>query len=130
MDAVSRLIPKEARPGSERAFRSSAKPGVIDSVTAIVARVAQKLWPVKTDWALRHKTGASDRMCRYWLENKYSLSSDALACLLRSDEGFQFLEAIMGDATPLWWIDFKRSVKRAELRRQQEELAKAIEETG
>lgn len=91
-------------------------------------RVAQALWPTKPDVALASKTGASDRMCRYWLENKYSLSSDALASLLRSDEGFHILEAIIGESKPTWWRDFKRSVKRAELRRQQKAIQLALDE--
>lgn len=67
-------------------------------------------------------------MCRYWLKEKYKLSADDLAALLRSDEGFEYLNAIMGDAKPVWWRSFRRGVRRAELRRQQIALQKAIEE--
>lgn len=91
-------------------------------------RVARSLWPTKTDAALSAKTGSSDRLCRYWLANKYNLSADDLAALLRTDEGFQILEAIIGEAKPVWWQSFKRGVRRSELRRQQAALAKAIEE--
>lgn len=91
-------------------------------------RVAQSLWPLKTDMALSHRTGSSDRMCRYWLENRYSLSADHLVALLRSDEGLQILEGVMGNARPMWWRGFKRGVRRAELRRQQKALQEAIEE--
>ncbi len=91
-------------------------------------RVARALWPSKTDMALAHRTGTSDRMCRYWLANKYNLGADDLAALLRSDEGFHVLEAIIGDARPAWWAAFRRNVRRAELRRQQAELARQIEQ--
>lgn len=77
---------------------------------------------------IRLATRASDRMIQYWLENKYSISTDDLANLLRSDAGFAILENIIGDSKPLWWRDFKRSVRRAELRRQQKALQQAIEE--
>lgn len=95
---------------------------------ALVMRAARAVWPSKTDMALMAKTKRSDRTCRYWLENKYSLGADDLVLLLRTDEGIQFLESIMGDAKPLWWRDFKRSVKRAELRRQQRLIQKALDE--
>lgn len=95
---------------------------------SIVMRVARTLWPTKTDLALADKTTASDRMCRYWLSNRYSLSADGLAKLLQSDEGFQFLEAIMGDARPVWWKRVKQSAQRAALRRAQNELQKQIEQ--
>lgn len=56
------------------------------------------------------------------------MSAESLAMLLRTDEGLQILETVMGDARPAWWRAFKRTVRRAELRRQQTMLAKAIEE--
>jgi hypothetical protein len=85
----------------------------------------KQLKPVKE---IRHATRASDRMIQYWIENKYSIATDDLANLLRSDAGFAILENIIGDAKPIWWRDFKRGVKRAELRRQQKALQEAIEE--
>lgn len=76
---------------------------------------------------IRIATRASDRMIQYWLENKYSIGADDLANLLRSDAGFAILENIIGDAKPLWWRDFKRSIKRAEVRRQQKQLQAEID---
>lgn len=77
---------------------------------------------------LEKATRASDRMIQYWIANRYSISANDLASLIRTDAGFTILENIMGDERPVWWRDFKRSVKRAELRRQQKLLAKALEE--
>lgn len=91
-------------------------------------RVAQALWPMKTDHALATKTQRSERLCRYWLEEKYNLSANDLVALLRTDEGFQILEGVMGEAKPVWWLGFKRGVKRAELRRQQKMIQKALDE--
>ncbi len=91
-------------------------------------RVARSLWPLKTDLALAERTGASDRMCRYWLASKYSLSADDICALLRSDDGLQFLEAIMGDAKPVWWQRMKASANRAALRRAQKQLQKQIDQ--
>lgn len=76
---------------------------------------------------IRAATRASDRMIQYWLSNKYSISADALADLLRTDAGFAILENIIGEARPAWWRDFRRSVKRAEVRRQQALLQKEID---
>jgi len=95
---------------------------------SLVMRAVRAVWPTKTDMALMAKTKRSDRTCRYWLENKYSLGADDLVLLLHTDEGIQILEAVMGDAKPVWWRDFKRSVKRAELRRQQKAIQKALDE--
>lgn len=98
------------------------------SATRLVMRAAQALWSTKPDQALAHKTGRSDRLCRYWLEEKYNLSANDLVALLRTDEGFQILEGVMDEAKPVWWLGFKRGVKRAELRRQQKLIQKALDE--
>lgn len=98
------------------------------SATKLVMRVAQALWTSKPDRALAHKTGRSDRLCRYWLEEKYNLSANDLVALLRTNEGFHVLEGVMGEAKPVWWADFKRGVKRAELRRQAKAIQKALDE--
>lgn len=125
MAVVSINAAKKAKLPLERSFQN---PEASQPTNSVVMRVARKLWPTKTDMALAHRTGTSDRMCRYWLAEKYKLSADDLAALLRSDEGFQYLAAIIGDAHPVWWMSFKRAVRRAELRRQQKALQEAIEE--
>jgi AraC-like DNA-binding protein len=66
-------------------------------------------------------------MCRYWLSQRFALSADDLARLLRSDEGMTFLEAAMGDARPAWWADFKLQLERADINRRQRELRRQIE---
>jgi hypothetical protein len=134
MSSVNILRAKDTKLISEETFRTKGKSRV-SATTAAIMDVVRRLWPEKTDWALRAKTGASDRACRYWLENKYNLSSDALAKLLRTNSGFLFLEAIMesrapGEPLPAYWLDFKRGVLRGELRRRQEELAKALDDVG
>jgi len=65
-------------------------------------------------------------MAQYWLAERYELSADHLAALLRSDDGLKFLEAIMGDARPIWWRRFRHQIRlataRADLVRVQREL--------
>lgn len=95
---------------------------------SIVMRVAQRLWPLKTDMALAEKTGTSDRMCRYWLQQRYSLSAGDLVSLLRSEEGLQFLRAIMAGARPVWWRRFERSTRLSALRAAQEQQRREIEQ--
>lgn len=125
MPVVSLTAAKKAKATSERAFQNQE---ASFPTNGLLMRVARSLWPSKTDVSLSVVTGTSDRMCRYWLSNKYNISADDVAALLRGEDGFKFLEAIMGESRPLWWRDFKRATRRSELRRKQAELAKAIEE--
>jgi hypothetical protein len=66
-------------------------------------------------------------MARYWLSQKYDLSADDLVALLRSNEGLKILEAVMGDARPLWWKHFTRRQRRGQLRSELKELQKQLD---
>lgn len=90
--------------------------------------VARALWPSKADIELAARTDASPRMARYWLAERYDLSADHLAALLRSDDGLKFLEAIMGDARPKWWRRYKRQVGIANMRADLERLRIDLEQ--
>lgn len=115
----------DANPGPASPCRDQAKDFPTNS---IVMRVARALWPLKTDMALAAKTGASERMCRYWLAQRYDLSVDDLVALLRGEEGLQFLQAMMAGARPTWWRRFKRTARLSALRAAQEKQRREIEQ--
>jgi hypothetical protein len=97
-------------------------------VSARVMRVVRALWPAKADLELAATTGASERMCRYWLKERYGISLDAVAALLHTEHGLEILEQIMGDERPKWWRRVKRSARLSQLRHQQEQQRRAIEQ--
>jgi hypothetical protein len=86
------------------------------------------LWPTKTAVELACRTGTSQRMCEYILAERYSLSADALAALLRSDAGLAVLEQVMGAAKPAWWKRFKQQQQLGALRSAIERQRLELEE--
>lgn len=96
--------------------------------TSIVMRVAQALWPRKPAAELSARTGSSIRACERWLGGQYNPSLDAYAGLLRSEDGYAFLEGMMGDAKPQWWLDFQHQHQCAALRRQLSQLQSRLKE--
>jgi hypothetical protein len=68
-----------------------------------VMLAARSLWPRKTAAELAGLTGASLRTAERWLAGERTLSMDALAALIRSERGLDFLVALMADAEPTWW---------------------------
>ncbi|WP_248312135.1 hypothetical protein [Bosea sp. BK604] len=56
------------------------------------------------------------------------MSADALAELLRSDAGFEILQAIVGEARPSWWPAFAGEVKAAGIERRLEAIRAEIED--
>jgi hypothetical protein len=91
-------------------------------------RVARDLWPKKTAAELAARTQVSQRTAERWLALRTGMSDENIQALVQCDEGLAFLEAIMGDATPEYWRDFKRSARRSNLRRDIRALQKIKEE--
>lgn len=96
-------------------------------LTDKVMRTAQTLWPRKTAAELSVRTGTGVRACEYWLSRRSAMSAEALAALLRSESGLEILEAIIGDAKPIWWRQFARTIELSRLRKAQDEARRRLE---
>jgi hypothetical protein len=102
--------------GSSRKADKLAKTGTDDSVgnnprgrrlNSHVMRISRDCFPVKTAHHLSEVTGYSVRACERWLSERVVIPADALAALLHSESGRDFLAAVMTDNTPRWWLQLK-----------------------
>jgi hypothetical protein len=73
---------------------------------------SRDIFPVKTAHHLADITGYSLRTAEYWLSEKSVMPADALASLIQSEWGREFLTAVMMENTSRWWILFKAHLKR------------------
>lgn len=88
-----------------------------------VMQKARSFFPVKTAAHLAEITGYSERAVKYWLAGETKIPSDALAALIRSEYGLQFLAIVMGSARPRWWTWLQRlGVVSRVLRRRQADV--------
>lgn len=85
------------------------------------------LWPKKTTAHVAHFTRTSERNVRFWLAGETRMSVEAVAALLRTDEGYLILEAIMGDSKSEWWITTKNAHALRITRRQIAEAQKRLD---
>lgn len=76
-------------------------------LNAAVMQRSRELFPLKTAANLAGITGYSLRSCEYWLSGQAVIPSDALATLLHSPQGRDFLAVVMADNTPRWWLQLK-----------------------
>lgn len=76
-------------------------------LNAAVMRKSRDLFCVKTAMHLSDITGYSVRACENWLSERVVIPSDALALLLHSEWGRDFLAVVMADNTPKWWRRFR-----------------------
>jgi hypothetical protein len=132
MTAMREIPMAEASPGdSRKANQATAtdcgKTRNALRLTASVMQAAQALWPRKTAAELSMRAGTGVRACEYWLSRRTEMSADALAELIRSDAGLEILEAIIGDARPVWWKHFARTIEMSRLRKAQDESRRRLE---
>jgi hypothetical protein len=83
-----------------------------------IVNVLTARWPKKTPAHVSHITGVSERAVQFWLARQTGLSLENVIALLRSDEGYDVLEAVMGDHQPEWWITTKNAHELRMTRRQ------------
>lgn len=76
-------------------------------LNSAVMQKSRAVFPVKTSHYLADITGYSLRSCEYWLSERAVIPADALAALLHSEWGRDFLAAVMTDNTPRWRLQLK-----------------------
>lgn len=112
----------------ESGFRRSGKIRPRNPVVAAVMRVAQRLWPEKTDYNLSVVTKANDRTCRFWLNNNTGMHADHLVALMRKEPA-KFVPAVLGrDAYAALVRDLVEAAKLEELKARQESVRLEIEQ--
>lgn len=78
-------------------------------------RKSRDVFPVKTAHHLADITGYSVRACERWLSERVVIPGDALASLIQSEWGRDFLSAVMTDNTPRWWLQLKAWIGAVDL---------------
>jgi hypothetical protein len=78
-------------------------------------RKSRDVFPVKTAHHLADITGYSVRACERWLSERVVIPGDALASLIQSEWGRDFLSAVMTDNTPRWWLKLKAWIEAVDL---------------
>jgi hypothetical protein len=96
-----------------------------------IAATARRLFPLKTAMQLVEITGYPQRTVEYWLTGNAKIPSDAIAMLLQSEWGVDFLGALIGSAKPSWWrktLSYFAAVDAMSLqRRARRKLQEAID---
>lgn len=103
-------------------------------LTVELMQRSRAVFPVKTALHLADITGYSLRNCEYWLSGKATIPGDALAALLQSEWGREFLAAVMTDNTPRWWMKLKAWMASVDLataeRKQRRKLRELLDDAN
>jgi len=87
----------------------------------------RKTWGFLCDLLFRtSRIEMTERVAKHRLAGTRDYTVEELQALLRSDEGLDFLVAVMGDARPAWWVWMTKVMTLAAVRRRQAEDAQEI----
>jgi hypothetical protein len=120
MPNVVALNAQNTKSADGKSFTGNAKKFPISES---IANVIRRLWPKKTAQHVSFVTGCDERTVKFWLAGETRMSVESVSKLLATDDGFEILAAIMGEAKPQWWVavqmaqELRRS--RSELKRQE-----------
>lgn len=96
-----------------------------------VMAAVRRHYPQATAASLAVLTGQTLRAAERQLAEEREISTEGLVALLRSDLGFEVLEAVMNavpaPSRPAWWRRLSRTASRAELRRQHAAISAKID---
>lgn len=124
MSVVSITTAKKAKNAGEASFATNEDRFAIFKK---IISVINATWPKKTPAHVAHLTGVSERAVQFWLAGTTRMSLDHVAALMRTDAGYEILEAIMGDCKAEWWIvtQSAHSVRKSRkaIKKEQERIA-------
>jgi len=124
MTVVSITTAKKAKLGGEKSFpKKETSFTTLDKIVSVINAV----WPRKTASHVAHFAGVEERTVRFWLAGQTRMSFEAVTALLRTDAGYEILEAVMGDSKVEWWVVTKsaQSVRKSRkaIKKEQERIA-------
>lgn len=132
MGNIVALDAEKTKSGISKDFTRSEKDF---RLTEKIANAIRAAWPRKTTAHVSYLTRTEERTVKFWLAGETRMSVEAVADLLKSDEGYAILQAIMGDSKSKWWLAtvaaqnlraskavLKREEKRHEMLRAQYSL--------
>lgn len=104
--------------------RKKRKPGIIHLA---LVRVFKDLQEEKTWGAIAELLGLKERTAKHRVFATRSFSDEDIAAMLRSEHGFEFLTAMMGDARPTWWRILRPLMEVAETQKMQERARRRLQ---
>ena len=88
--------------------------------------ICRKKWPRKTAAQIAVRAEVSQRAAEFWLAGQRQIDVEGARKLIQSEDGFEFLVAFMGDASPRWWKRLQHAQEIEKTRRAIRDQEKRI----
>lgn len=117
---------KQSLTGTAAANFGGAETCTDNAVSCTISDLFRSKYPVKTWSVVAEFFGLQERTAKHRLAVSRVYTVSELQALLRSEDGLDFLVAVMGDAQPTWWRWITKVMTLASVRRRQAEDAQEI----
>lgn len=91
-------------------------------------RFLRAIWPHDRAKNYMRITGAKPSTAKHRISGRRDPDYAEIVALLRSEQGYAFLEYAMGDAGPAWWRGIRKTRSLAKMRRELDEQRRRIEQ--
>lgn len=93
-----------------------------------ITKIIKFKFPAGTKaWAYLMDTfDLKERAAKHRLSNSVSYTIEELQALIQADDGLEYLNALMADAAPKWWVNLQKSLTLSAARVLQEEAQQAV----
>lgn len=117
MRTASLATAELANLGGAENCTNRTKTRTISQLQSDVTDLVKRHFPRKTWALLADAFELKERAAKHRLANNSSYTIEELQLLFQSEDGLDYLNAMMADATPTWWVWCKQVMAQAEKRR-------------
>jgi len=117
MRAASAAVTNLANPEGAGNCTKRTKTCTVSQLQSDISDLLKQHFPHKTWAVLADAFGLKERAAKHRLANNSSYTIEELQLLFQSGDGLDYLNAMMADAAPAWWVWWKQVMAQAEKRR-------------
>lgn len=104
MGTTNQTIALQANQGGAVNFpKKEANFPIVEKIVSVL----RDIWPRKTSYNVACVTGVSERAVRHWISANTGMKLEHVVKLLKTEDGYEILSAIMGDSDEEWWVATK-----------------------
>lgn len=128
MASASSATANFANPGGAETCTPKPKNCTPSPLQIAITDLIKRKFPAGTKaWAYLMETfDLKERAAKHRLSNTVSYSIEELQDLIQGDDGLDYLNALMAEATPKWWVNLQKSLKLSAARVLQEEAQQTV----
>ncbi|WP_398479256.1 hypothetical protein [Tardiphaga sp.] len=121
-----------AKPGGAETCTVFPESCTVSPLQAALTDLIRAFNPQKTWTFVADLFGLRERSAKHRLSNSVNYTIEELQLLIQGEDGLAYLEALMAEAQPRWWLDLRKTIELSRIRGEQallQQRAMALDNT-